>query len=246
MRVVRAHGAVNVGLWIRNEWELWRFLTLILGLVTLFLIVLWTHELRMRRSARSVRLLEVWENGVKWGGYWPISWPKIVGFWFEDVPMEPTLTKVTVLYRSGRKGRLPRHFLLVLQKQSQVPALISELKRWRPKNYSDFRLEMARSPPPERRVSFVGLSLVLAGYLLLCHGGPLLIFSLQEATGGSSNSRSDVVLPAAEERRIGRFMAAHFSSKAEFKHFIFETGGIMTVAGVALIGTGAITQRRKE
>jgi hypothetical protein len=44
---------------------------------------------------------------------------------------------------------------------------------------------------------------------------------------------------------VAGFLNAHFSSKAELRRFIVETGGAVTAIGVGLVVLGKVVQRQK-
>lgn len=162
-----------------------------------------------------------------------------MAFWFEEIPGEPELSKITVEYFGDRKTKLPRRWSLALESRGQCPALLSELNLLQQQHNLKFRIELNRPlpfrPPPQHPV--LGLSLGLAGLMFLLHGVPLLLVPLQPHQNEPHHSDSI--------SRCAKFIMEHFSSAADFRRFMMETGAVLTSLGIGLLLWSALVQRQK-
>ena len=217
-----------------------------------FLLVIFSilGEIRLRGSQGNAdRLLNVLENGISFRaiGHPLIRWSKVVAFWFEDIPGEPQLSKVTMEYFGERKGKFPRRDSLALETRDQCPALLSELKLLQQQHNLNFRIELNQPLPPRKppRNSVLGMSLSLAGLFLFFHEVPLLLAPLTHHDGESHHSESTDDWSPKQKEKLDRFLTAHFSNKTEFYHFTIETGGVLTTISVGLMILGKVVRRQK-
>jgi hypothetical protein len=240
---------VNFTLWTRGELELSRLWPVLLVPACLLAVIFILNEIRLRSSKGANRFLKVIENGISVyaSGRPVICWPKLVAFWFEDIPSEPQFSKVTMEYFGDRKTKLPRRSSLVLEKRTQCPALLSELKLLQQQHNLNFRIELNQPMPPRKppRNLVLGLSLYLAGMLFLMPGMPLFLVPLMHRPGESQHSGSTDDWSPKQKEKLDRFLIAHFSSKTELKHFMLESGGVLTTIGIALMIWGTVVQRPK-
>lgn len=207
-----------------------------------FLLAIASISIEIRlRSQGGNRVLNVLEKGISFQGVSrpSVRWSRVVAFWFEEIPSEPQLSKITVEYCGDRKTKFPRRWSLVLERRGQCQALLSELNLLQQQHALKFRIELDRPlpvrPPPQNAV--LGLSLGLAGMWFLLHGVPLLLVSLQQHKGEPHHSDSI--------NRSAKFVVEHFSSAAEFHRFMMETGAILTSIGIGLMVWGILVQRQK-
>jgi hypothetical protein len=240
---------VSFKLWIRDALDLSRLWPALLMPVLLLVFIFILNEIRLRGSQGANRLLNILEKGISFrtAGRPVIRWSKVIAFWFEDIPGEPQFSKVTVEYFGDRKTKLPRRSSLVLEKQTQCPALLSELKLLQQQHNLNFRIELDQplSPRKPPRNLVLGLSLSLAGVLFLMPGMPLLLVPLMHRSGESQHSESTDDWSPKQKEKLNRFLITHFSSKTELEHFMLELGGILTTIGVVLMIWGTVVQRPK-
>jgi hypothetical protein len=237
-------------LWTQDAWKL-SFLWLALlpsGLLLVVFLIL--GEIRLRSSqGNAARLLNVLDNGISLRavGRPLIRWPNVVAFWFEDIPGELQLSKVTMEYFSERRTRFPRRDSLALDKRNQCPALLAELKLLQQQHNFNFPIELDRPLPPRKppRNPVLGMSLFLGGMLFLLHGAPLLLLPLTHRDREPHQSESAENWSPKQKEKVARFLNAHFSSKTELHRFMIETGGALTAIGVGLMVSGKVVQRQK-
>jgi hypothetical protein len=237
-------------LWKHDKLKLSFLLLAFLPSGFLLVILLILGEIRLRgASGNAARMLNVLDNGISFRavGRPLIRWPKVVAFWFEDIPGEPQLSKVTMEYFGDRKTTFPRRESLVLEKRNQYPALLSELKLLQQQHNLNFRIELNQPLPPRKppRNLMLGMSLYLAGVLFLMPGMPLLLVPLMHRPGESQHSESTDDWSPKQKEKLDRFLIAHFSSKTELKHFMLELGGVLTTISIALMIWGTVVQRPK-
>lgn len=236
-------------------WELDKFDPTKLGLallMPLFILtsLLVTNEIKLRWAQGAGRFLNLMDKGISFqsGGRPLIRWSKVVAFWFEDIPGEAQFSKVTIEYLGDRKTRFPRRQLTVLDKRTQCPALLSELKVLLQQHGLSFRIESQKSPPvllPARN-PVLGMSLGLAGFLFLMHGVPLLLIPLIHDSNEPHQSDTNDRWSPKQKEKFGRFIKEHFSSKEQLDKVMFTTGGVLTSIGLALFVSGMVVQRPKK
>ena len=137
----------------------------------------------------------------------------------------------------GKKHSGLAFWVMVLEDRFQMENLTRYLEARKtegPANYAIEILERPALPKIPIPFQFLGLSLFLGGYFLLCHGMPMLIAVLG---GRHSDSGGNKLSPEAAAK-IGHFVHSHFSSKAELDHFFLGLGLALTAAGAALIFSG--------
>jgi len=229
--------------------ELSRLWPVLLVPACLLAVIFILNEIRLRSSKGANRFLNVLDNGISVyaSGRPVIRWPKLVAFWFEEIPGEPQFSKLTVEYFGDRKTKLPRRNSLVLEKRTQCPALLSELKLLQQQHNLNFRIELNQPLPPRKppRNLVLGLSLYLAGMLFLMPGIPLILVPLMNRPGESQHSESTDDWSPKQKEKLDHFLIAHFSSKTELKHFMLELGGALTTVGIALMMWGIVVQKPK-
>jgi hypothetical protein len=193
--------------------------------------VLLVYEQEWRRAHRSKRFLNIVEKGICFNSAnrLVIPWSKVGAFWFESVPGEFQLSKVTVLYFRRRKTSQPIRRSFVLEKGTQVQ-LIQELNYFRQKYHLDLQIETTVPLPPRPTLPpgrlQIGLYAFFAGLLLLLNGSGFLLTSLPPRFGEFRFPVEIAILNA---------FAAHFTSKTEFSMFSLVTGVTLTLTGVPLL-----------
>ena len=231
---------VAFAMWIHDRFEPAMFLIAFVPSIVLLVILLILTEINLR-SQGVERVLSILEEGVSFSNAARavLSWPKVVAFWLEDVPDAPELRKVTIEYLGGRYGGSPRRYALVLTRRDQCPALLAELNLLQQQYNFKFRVEPDRSPPailPLRSPVF-GMSLMLAGFLVLMHGFPLLLMPLIHHDGPHPSDPNDQWSPKSQETMV-KFIEAHFSTREELNHFFYVTGAVLTATGIGLMLAG--------
>jgi hypothetical protein len=240
---------IGFNLWKRDELEPSRLWPAFLLPFCLLAVIFITNEIRLRTAPGTRRFLNVLEKGASLyeSGRPLMRWSKVVAFWFEDIPDEPQLSKVTMEYFGDRKTKLPRRSALALDKRVQCPALLSELKRLQQQHSLNFRIELNQPLPPRRepRNLVLGMSLCLAGMLFLMPGIPVLLVPLLHHPGESRQSESTDEWSPQQKAKFHEFLDAHFSNKTQLKNFMLVSGGVLTTIGVALMVCGMVVQRPK-
>jgi hypothetical protein len=201
------------------------------------------------RSQGGNRVLNVLEKGISFQAVTrpSVRWSKVVAFWFEEIPGEPQLRKITVEFFGDRRTKFPRRCSLALDRRGQCPALLAELNLLQQQHNLKFQIELDRPMPvrPPPRHPVLGLSLSLAGMLFLLAGVPLLLVSLGHHKGEPHHSDASEDWSPEQREKLGQFVKAHFSTAAEFHRFTTETGAALTAIGVGLVASGILVQRQR-
>ena len=219
--------------------------------VTVFLLL----EIKLRLAQRDQRrafdlpqALSVTDAGVSFSvaGRPVTRWSRVAAFWFQDVPGEASLSRLTVEYFREANRRVPLFRRYVLEKSVQQPQLISKLTLLRQEAGCKFWIHLNQPVPVCElpRLFMRGLFIQVAGLLSLLHGVPLLAAALVPRWHHASNVPG-LTWPPAQSREIGRFLAAHFSNQTELQHFMLATGGVLAVLGLGLLLWGAFISRAK-
>jgi hypothetical protein len=135
---------------------------------------------------------------------------------------------------------------MALEKREQYPALLSELDRVRLAQRLGFRIELDQHlppPPAPGRHFMLGWWLIMAGMLLLLHGGPLLMVSLGHPHDAPGPAESINAWPDLKSAKLAALVKAHFANAAEFRSRLAETGGALCVLGAAFCVTGSLMGR---
>ena len=243
-------------MWDEGQMDFVRFgraalVMLVVVPVTVFLLL----EIKLRLAQRDQRrafdlpqALSVTDAGVSFSvaGRPVTRWSRVAAFWFQDVPGEASLSRLTVEYFRETNRRVPLFRRYVLEKSVQQPQLISKLTLLREEAGFKFWIHLNQPVPVCElpRLFMRGLFIQVAGLLSLLHGVPLLAAALVPRWHHASNVPG-LTWPPAQSREIGRFLAAHFSSQAELQHFMLIAGGVLAVLGLGLLLWGAFISRAK-
>jgi hypothetical protein len=149
------------------------------------------------------------------------------------------------------KGRRPRRRSIVLEKISQSDQLIAELKFRKQKDGLAFAIQESNSPSVQTPEPLPGISqskparapmyLYLTGAFLIMEGLPLLMAGLS-----SHHDSPDPNMKPNLKGSFGRFIGRHFSSVAEFKHFLLLAGAILCGSGLALIIWSRLLDKKRK
>lgn len=243
-------------MWDEGQMDFVRFgraalVMLVVVPVTVFLLL----EIKLRLAQRDQRrafdlpqALSVTDAGVSFSvaGRPVTRWSRVAAFWFQDVPGEASLSRLTVEYFREANRRVPLFRRYVLEKSVQQPQLISKLTLLRQEAGCKFWIHLNQPVPVCElpRLFMRGLFIQVAGLLSLLHGVPLLAAALVPRWHHASNVPG-LTWPPAQSREIGRFLAAHFSNQTELQHFMLATGGVLAVLGLGLLLWGAFISRAK-
>lgn len=212
-------------------------LVLVIMVPAAVFLVIWLNCLGARRGGRT---LDVSEDGIGFcaEGRTSIKLKDVAGFYFENISGEPSLGKLTVLYFDLCRTKFPRRTSIILKKESQIDRLVVQLRRMRQRAEARFCVEMNPPPPPPvpHRFYMMSMSLVCAGLFLFLSGLPMLIAGAGLNHGGSGGqSDGDTRFTPQARARLAAFVHAHFSSPAEYRHFLLQLGIVLVVAGAALM-----------
>jgi len=150
-------------------------------------------------------------------------WKRIKQCWIVDARDDPRYSVFTVEYLSDRKRT--RRRAIVLDK-TQRAGLLAELTLSQQQYKADFPIETLAPPPiiPARPVSNLATYLVLPGMFCLFNGIPMII--AQSSENGDTNTFSP-----AQQQKLHEFVRNHFTSPADFNHFVLTAGIILTTIG---------------
>jgi hypothetical protein len=247
-------GLEKVGLQVWNgaEHSIWSIAALFLTPVWLPMIVLVGNEIQLKIQRQSKRLLKVSDKGIPIGRFERpvIPWSKILAFNFEQIPNAPQFCKLNIqclpqkrLRNSNQKLMLGNPTkIIILEKPTQVEALVSELKLLKQKHNLKFSIELdyVSPPPKEPRYAILGASLSFAGLFFLLNAMPILVVGFSQ-----SNDEAHLHPKTMQHEAFAKFLRSHFSSVTEFKHFLIACGSVLVVVGIALIISAFVIQRQK-
>jgi hypothetical protein len=235
-------------MWTHDNFKPLMLLLAFLPAAFLLTVALTLNEIRLRSQGGN-RLLNIMEKGISFSTVArpATRWPKVVAFWFEDIPDNPELRKMTVEYFGDKKTRYSRRYSLALTKRDQYPALLSELNFLQQQHNLKFRIELDHSVPsiPVPRNPLLSMSMSLAGILVLLHGVPLLLAPFTHDHAGQHHSDPNHEWSPRAQEIFARFVKAHFSSVKEFHHFMVATGAVLTLIGVGLMVAGYFVRRQR-
>jgi len=216
--------------------------------MAIILLALGLGESQVRIQQRSKRVIEFRHDKirVKPSKSEFIRWNKVAKFQFEPVPEVLGITKLK-LFLFGRSNETSeRAFWAMVLDNPQTQELTRYLQTKKleaPSSYEIQILEHPAIPESSAPFPFLGMSLYLSGLFLLLHGGPALLVFLNHT---HSDSDGNSKLSSEEKAHLGRFIAQHFSSKEEFRHFFMMLNICLIVAGITLLILGWRLMKRKK
>jgi hypothetical protein len=230
--------------WIRGLWDLRPLLIL----VVIPIMLLAGTELQFRLLQKRRRILKLGDNYVQIGSGLAhrIPWRRIVTWQFYTIPDEKNYQIATMEYKLGgtNQKRFRRHTIVL--EAPQIGPLISELKLRQQKDGLAFSISDQKSVWPVKSAELKRgrpaiLYLYLAGLFLLIQGVPMLLI----AQNIISHSPAPNVAPHLNGN-LAKFAAEHFSSMAEFTHFLLVTGAILCGSGAVLMIWGIILDKKQK
>lgn len=226
----------------------WSVLSMVASSAGVALVVLGSFfllvEFGLRSSHHSKRRIELLDKRAIIGGH-QLRWEQIKTWRFEPIPSFPGYSKLTIALMLPKRPKRPGYWPMVLE-NPQVRELISELesqKQRRQMNYEIQVLGETQPPITPGKVSIAGMWLYAGGFLLLMHGGPMLVSGLDN---GHSESGQDRHLSPERAAKLARFLHAHFSSTEQFQHFWINLGATLTLLGFILLAWGWILMSRAQ
>ncbi len=223
-------------LWLRDEnlgahWPLLlaALLVPIVMIVILFEVqTRWTH-----RSRRTLKLAPKYV-GIAPAKHARVIWDRIRRWRFEPLPGETELCKLTVEYTLDPKGKMPREWAMVLRRADQEQTLLSELEHYRQLGSQQATVVHLAEPSARdsTRLNFRAMTAVALGFYLLVHGVPFLGVGISGPNRAHDAASQESSIDAPGKVKLGRFVASHFSSIAEYRAFLLATGGGLTVIGL--------------
>ena len=212
-------------------------------------LVLGLAEIQVRIRQRCKRLVQFKEKKVilKPCKSDSIPWKKVAKFQFEPIPEMPGMAKLKLFLHGfpNQKTTGRAFWQMVMENPSQAQELEHYLRTKKVETPTNYEIEVLERPAPVENpvpFPFLGMSLYFSGVYCLLHGVPGLVVVLDKSPHKSDGSSK---FTPEESAKLGHFVARHFSSMAEFRHFflLFNIG--LTVAGVVLLFLGWRLMKRK-
>jgi hypothetical protein len=230
--------------WMKGIWDLRPLLIL----VVIPIMLLAGTELQLRLLQKRMRILKLGDSHVQIGSGLAhrIRWRLIIAWRFYTIPDEKNYQIATMEYKlGGTNQRRFRHHSIVLE-APQIEPLISELKFRQQKDRLAFSISDQKSAWPvksaeQKRGRPTVLYLYLAGLFLLIQGLPMLLI----AQNIISHSPAPNVAPHLN-KNLAKFVGEHFSSIAEFTHFLLVTGAILSGSGAILMIWSIILRKKQK
>ena len=215
--------------------------------LAMLLILVLLREISIRSGQRSNRVIQFHDEHIILGsGEIPrIQWENVVKFQCEPIIESPGLTKLILAYIVPNRKRRQRMSTIAIEDHPRVNELIDYLQKQRAKAPTNFDVTILDTPSPPPRAPkwlLLGMSMFLTGMFLLIHGLPILMAFLDP---NRPHSREDSRFSPEQIAKLHRFVAEHFSSRDEFRHFSLTLGSVLTVAGCSLLFWGWWLMNRK-
>jgi hypothetical protein len=231
--------------WLADQMFLGVFVKIAVCGLAISLVLFLGLEFGIRSRHRSKRVIRIEDKGIylKPSKRQLIRWKEVSAWLAEPIPQEPELSKLTVLLSQSKKPQKTA-WSMVLDK-SQMRTMFAELELRKNIPPANFQIDILNEPSlPESRTRFsmAGLCLYLFGFYLLLHGGPLLLSGLTH--GHSHGDSGGSKFTSAEIEKLARFFQAHFSSKAEVRHFFIVAGSVLTGLGLVFMVWGWLLMKR--
>jgi len=177
-----------------------------------------------------------------------IPWKQISAWRLQPVANAPGLTKLTMQYALGSKGKMAREWSMVLRQPEQEHSFLSELEQFRQMDSNAAPVvRCAKSAVPQTSNrglrSTAGVAL---GIYLLIHGFPVFMVGLTGPTRHSDDSSSDSRFSPNERAKLKQTVIRHFSSPQQFRTFLLVVGGGLTGPGAAFYFWGLSPIKRSD
>jgi hypothetical protein len=239
--------------WGRDNWGDWLFLRILMAICVLPVALDFYVEFGLWARHKREKSIKLEEDHVQTGPDLTrrIPWQQIAAWQFNNLSDEKnyrvaTLEYATIKYKWGpqRRKKLQRDSI-VLEK-SQTDQLISEVKSRRQKDGLDFSISDQESNfvPKSFELKNVDVAinyLFFAGAFLLIEGLPLLLAGM-----GMKDDSPDPDFNPNPNGSFAKFVRAHFSSVAGFRHFCVITGAILCGSGLLLIIWGGLLNKKRK
>jgi len=232
------------GTWLAGRSWLQPLLVGLGGWLAMVFFVAGMMEIQIRARHRSKRVIQIKDKGitVKPAKNSFVRWKQILKFQLVPIPEAPG-TSALILYLRVRPGRRQTHrafWAMALENPSQTQDLLRYLQTRKSETPTSYEIEILERPGPTEKQShapylFLGMTLMMAGYFLLMHGGPMLVAILDRDHHDSGDGRK---LSPEAAARLRQFILTHFSSKEEFRRFFLTLSIVLIVAGVILMILG--------
>ncbi len=231
--------------WAANRLSFGLVLADLGGGIALLLFLFGILEVGIRLRQRSKRVLRIDDNRivVKPARNQFLRLKQISKFQFEPIAEAPTCTKLRV-FTSGSKRQGRAFWSMVLESPTQMRELIGCLQMKEVAASARYEIEIVEKPlQPESPVpiSYLGISLYLGGMFLLLHGVPLLFVALSRGHSGHDSDMTE-----DQRAKFGRWIASHFSSVDQLRHFSLCLGLALTVLGLAMLIWGGWSMKRQR
>ena len=172
-----------------------------------------------------------------------IPWERIVALQIEPIVDHPELARLNVIRKPNKKRvPFPKAWSMVLNRQTQLPILLPEVRLLRQRGTftaREFNAPLPRPQPVRQKSAWpyvVGAILFILGLPMLAAGWvPKMPINRNEPARKSSS-------------HLTRFVSSHFASAAELRRFIHITGATLTGASLPFLVWGGmiIASNRKR
>jgi hypothetical protein len=216
--------------WLREVSNQEILVLLLAGTLGMPLMLFVFAEIEARGADRSKRTLEIREKGlyISPGRHAFIRLEKVLGFLVEPIPADQGIVKVTVVRTSGKNPTPCRWWSIVLDRATQLPALVSELQGTQ--GWSRTVHELREPLPTRKPVPLRGLWASMLAFYLFFHGVVLIGVGLTPPDGKPSQQKE---LSEKKVEKLGRFLVKHFHSFEELRRFCLISGGVLTGLSIA-------------
>lgn len=200
-------------------------------------------EMQLRISHRSKRILEIGTKGIIIRHYErqnQIPWTSIYSIQIEPITGHSELSKINILFVSGKKSKIPKTWSIALERSTQLPQLVSELKR-RYQSQDSFAFQEFHEPlPPGKPRPIPNLWPSMIGAFLLLLGLPLVFVTLSNHASDSNNDPPKNEPPEAFQN----FIYDHFKTPEELDRFFLITGSVLSGLGLLSTVWGSVVLSR--
>lgn len=231
--------AILIIAWERDDWGHWLLFRILMAICILPIGLNLGVEFDLWARRKREKMLNLEGDFVRIGPGLAqrVPWQQIIAWQFNYLADEKNYRVATMEYKTGPKWgpkKKLRRYSIVLEK-SQMDQLISEVKSRRQRESLDFSTSDRESNFAPKFFEFKKVDATMnflfwAGAFLLIEGIPFLAGGL----GGGDHSPDPDFRPNPNGN-FAKFMMAHFSSGAEFRHFCLITGAVLCGSGLLLV-----------